>query len=505
MGNRILRIDNVRKTVNYLKKNGPAGALYAAAERILEEKKADYRYLPPDAKTLAGQRRETTDGCCLFSIVVPAYETKEAYLREMIASVQRQSYSRWELIIADASAGDAVERTVRQIIHETKDLRIRYSRLSGNKGISGNTNAGIALAAGDYIAFLDHDDFITPDALYEMALSVHRGRQEGCPPALLYSDEDKYDEGTKTYVFPNKKKEFNLDLILSNNYICHFMAVEAGLMKRLQLRTDYDGAQDYDLVLRVVDSLWPEDALTPETSRIRHIPRVLYHWRSHRDSTAQNTDSKTYAYEAGRRALADFCERRGISAQVAHSLHLGFYHISYEPDLLSARRDVGIVGGRILDGKGRIMAGGYDEAGNCLYEGLPSRFTGGSTHRAVLTQDCAAVDIRCMRLRKELHPLYSEITGLPYREKSIRVKEGRERKDILVADVERLVCGEAEYRKLSVALGEAVRREGYLVVWDPGTTIRFTSEMGAKKRGEKNAAGKTEGQRNPFHDHHSEL
>ena len=471
MGNRILRIDNVRKTVNYLKKNGLAGTFYAAAERVQEERKADYRYISPDAETLERQRRETADYPYLFSIVTPAYETKEAYLREMIASVQAQSYSRWELVIVDASAGGAVERTVRQVIHETGDLRIRYSRLPENKGIAENTNVGIALATGDYIALLDHDDFITPDALYEMAVSVHRGGQGRCLPALLYSDEDKYDEGAQTFVFPNKKKNFNLDLILSNNYICHFMAVEAGLMKRLKLRADYDGAQDYDMVLRVVDSLWSKDALAPQTSRICHIPRVLYHWRCHRDSTALNTGSKTYAYEAGRRALADFCAGRGIRAQVEHSLHLGFYRIIYEPDLLGTRRDAGMVGGRILDGKGRIFAGGYDEEGRCLYEGMPARFTGGSTHLAALRQDCAAVDIRCMRLREELHPLFSEITGLPYREISIWVKEGLDKRELNIADVSGLTCDEAGYWKLSMALGEAVRREGYLVVWDPGITV----------------------------------
>lgn len=473
MGNRILRIDNVRKTVNYLKKNGLAGTFYAVAERVQEEKGADYRYLAPDVGTLAKQRQETAEYPYLFSVVVPAYETKEAYLREMIASVQAQSYTHWELVIADASAGDAVERTVRQLIHETGDLRIRYSRLSKNGGIAVNTNAGIEQAAGDYIALLDHDDFITPDALYEMALAVHRGRQEGCPPALLYSDEDKYDEGTQTFVFPNRKKKFNLDLILSNNYICHFMAVEAALMKRLKLRKDYDGAQDYDLVLRVVDSLWQADALAPEAARIRHIPKVLYHWRSHRNSTALNTGSKTYAYEAGRRALADFCAGRGLRVQVEHSLHLGFYRIVYEKDLLDARRDVGMVGGRILDEKRRIFAGGYDEEGQCLYKGLPARFTGGSTHLAVLKQDCAAVDIRCMRLQKKLQPLYSEITGLTYREKCIQVKEGRGKKKIRIADVSGLTCDEAGYRKLSMALGAKVREAGYLVVWDPEITIRM--------------------------------
>ncbi len=486
MGKRILRLDNAGKTIRYLKKNGLANTFYAAAERIQEERRtACYQYSPPDEETLARQRRVFADWPYLFSIVTPAYETREEHLRELIASVQAQSYGRWELVIVDAGESDLVERTVRRMIQETGDLRIRYNRLSENRGIAENTNAGIELAKGDYIALLDHDDFITPDALYCMAEAVRRGEQAGRPPVLLYSDEDKYDEGSKTLVNPHIKQNFNLDLILSNNYICHFLAVKAELMKELKLRGDYDGAQDYDLVLRVVDSLWRGDTLCPEVERICHIPRVLYHWRSHRGSTAQNTASKAYAYEAGRRALADFCKNRGFRAQVAHSLHLGFYRIVYEPDILSVRRDVGVVGGRILDRRGRIFAGACDERGGCLFAGLPGHFTGGSAHRAVLVQDCAAVDVRCVQVREELRPLFSSVTGLPYRERSLKVKrdgredkgrggrKGRECVEVRIADVTGLSCDEAGYRKLSMALGEAVRKAGYLVVWDPEITVRL--------------------------------
>ena len=188
MGNRILKMDNVRKTINYLKKNGISHAYYAAKERLEEEKRADYYYMAPSAETLTRQRRETEDYPYLFSIVTPAYETEESYLREMLASVRDQSYRKWELIIVDASDSDLVERTVRQVTEETGDMRIKYRRLGKNLGISGNTNAGIALAAGDYIAFLDHDDFITPDALYYMAAAVQESRVQNCLPALLYSD-----------------------------------------------------------------------------------------------------------------------------------------------------------------------------------------------------------------------------------------------------------------------------------------------------------------------------
>ena len=473
MENRILKLENARKTINYLKKNGPVNTLWAMAERVREEQEDVYRYIPPTKEELSRQREEAKDWPYLFSIVTPAYETKEEHLREMIASVRAQSYERWELVIVDAGKSGTVERTVRQIILETGDLRIRYGRLSENRGIAQNTNAGIERAKGDYIALLDHDDFITADALYCMALFIRKAEQEGCAPALLYSDEDKYDEGAKTLVNAHKKKKFNLDLILSNNYICHFLAVEAKLMKKLKLRGDYDGAQDYDPVLRVVDSLWPDGALCPDEARICHIPRVLYHWRSHPDSTASNTASKTYAYEAGRRALADFCAGRGFAAQVEHSLHLGFYRIVYEPDLLSVRREVGVTGGRVLERRGRIFAGAYDESGECLFRGLPGRFTGGSTHRASLVQDCAAVDIRCMRVREELWPLFQRVTGLAYRERNLFLGAGREKKEIGVADVTGLSCDEAGYRKLGMAFGEAVRSAGYLVVWDPSLTVRM--------------------------------
>lgn len=472
MGNRILKMDNLRKTINYLKKNGISHAYYAARERVEEERKADYYYMAPSEEKLTRQRRETEDYPYLFSIVTPAYETDESYMREMIASVRAQSYRKWELIIVDASESDRVEKTVRQVLEATGDMRIKYRRLGKNLGISGNTNAGIALAAGDYIAFLDHDDFITPDALYCMAVAVQESKLQNCLPALLYSDEDKCDETSKIFISPHIKQKFNLDLTLSNNYICHFMAVEAKLLKILKLRSEYDGAQDYDLVLRVVDNLLKRGLLGRMETMIVHIPRVLYHWRSHAQSTAQNTQSKTYAYEAGRRALADFGNRQGWRIQAEHSLHLGFYEICYEPDILSVRQDAGAVGGKILDACGCICAGAYDESGRCLFEGLNGHYSGGSTHRAVLKQDCAAVDIRCIRVREELQPVYRQILGIPYQERVVQVKTRQGKKDVLIANVTGLSCDEAGYRKLSLAFGQAVRNAGYLVVWDPGITIK---------------------------------
>ena len=467
MDNKIFRINNLIKTMRYLKKNGFRHAYYAARERIEEERKSDYYYREPSEDALKAQRIESAAYSDLFSIVVPAYETDEIFLREMMNSVYRQSYEKWELIIADASSSDTVERVVKKICQEKGGERIKYTRLAENKGISGNTNAGIALAAGDYIALLDHDDFLAPDALYHMAAAIHRARQQGTEPALLYTNEDKYDNNTHSHISPHNKEKFNFDLILSNNYICHFMAVEAKLMKKLRLRREFDGAQDYDLVLRVIGELCSTVPLQELSERIIHISRILYHWRCHTDSTADNTASKTYAYEAGKTALADFCAVQGWHVEVDHSLHLGFYEVTYLPDILEVREDVGIVGGRILDSCGHICAGAMRSDGSCMYEGLHREYSGGSTHRAVLKQDVDAVDIRCMRVRPELQEEFEHITGLSYKERIIRCKKGHGSRKIRIVDVSGLSCDEAGYRKLSMELGRAAARQGYHVLWDP--------------------------------------
>ena len=463
-------MNNFIKTVNYLRKNGIRNTCYAMKERIEEERRNDYYYKEPSEETLQAQRRESASYSDLFSIVVPAYETDERFLREMIDSVCRQSYEKWELIIVDAGSSSSVEKTVRQIREEKGVGCIKYTRLEENRGIADNTNAGIVQASGDYIALLDHDDFLAPDALYYMAEALHRARQRGTEPVLLYTDEDKYDNNTR-YVSPHIKAEFNLDLILSNNYICHFMAVKEKLMKKLQLRKVFDGAQDYDLVLCVISQLCRLMPIQQLQERVIHIPKVLYHWRCHTDSTADNTASKTYAYEAGKAALEDFCAGQGWKVEVEHSLHLGFYDIVYQPDVLTVRQDIGIVGGRILDARNRICAGAMDGDGNCMYMGLHKEYSGGSTHRAALKQDVAAVDIRCMQVRPELWEEFKHITGLTYAERTIQYKTGHDSRQIKIADVSGLSCDEAGYRKLSMELGRAAAKLGYLVLWDPQITI----------------------------------
>lgn len=467
------------KTIRYLRKNGIRHAFYAAKERLEEAGKNEYCYIFPDKETLEVQRRASAGFPYRFSIVVPAYETREEYLREMLDSVMEQSYDNWELLIVDAGKGKRVWKIVEQARAEiTGRQELKYIKLPDNKGISENTNVGIEAATGDYIGLLDHDDLLAPDALYEMALCLKRAEKEEhaikSSPVILYSDEDKCENNIRIvndsayedsiFTDPNKKKEFNLDLILSNNYICHFMIVRTEEMKKLLLRREYDGAQDYDLVLRVVGSLLNNSVNVTALDRyILHVPKVLYHWRCHEESTAQNTDSKVYAYEAGRRALEDFGKERGWQVRVTHELHLGFYRMEYLPGVFAVRPEVGMVGGRILDRHNKITSGIYNKKGEKLYLGLHREYSGGRTHIASLVQDCAAVDIRCLRLRKELQPLFEELLGFPYRE------TGKEK----IADVSALSCDEAGYRKLSLALGEAVISKGYLVLWDPNIIIKI--------------------------------
>lgn len=464
MGNRILKISNVKKTIHYLQKNGLRHAFYAAKERIEEEKKTDYVYIEPDEERLAAQRAEQERFPYRFSIVVPAYETKERYLRELFASVIGQSYENWELVIADAGSSGRVKAITAEYQEEEGKGRIRYLRLTENGGISENTNAGIEAASGDYIGLLDHDDMLTPDALYEMARAINTAEtgENKKTPVLVYSDEDKY-ENNIGYRTPHIKNKFNLDLILSNNYICHFMMVRADRMKKLKLQKQYDGAQDYDLALRIVGELLDSMPAPKLAEHIVHVPAVLYHWRCHEASTADNAASKMYAYDAGKAALEDFCRSRGWKVQISHSLHLGFYRIMYMPDILAVRRDVGIVGGRILDRHNKITSGIYDEEGNRLYKGLHKEYSGGSTHRATLMQDCAAVDIRCMRLCEKMRPVFEEITGVSY------IETGK----MKLADVSGISCDEAGYGKLSMELGRAAREMGFLVVWDSRMTIKI--------------------------------
>ncbi len=441
-----IRREDLKKAVFYLKRNGIKNTCYAIWERLAARRQPLYRFIPPDEKELDRQRAICREyqPVCKISIVVPCYRTDPVYLKEMIESVTCQTYRSWELILADATEDDSVEKVVRTV----KDQRIRYIRLGENRGIAENTNRGIECADGDYVGFLDHDDLLAPDALFEVAEAVRRGKETGCEPVLIYSDEDKYDDAGKQYFEPHYKEDFNLDLLLSNNYICHFMVIKREVLGKLPLRKEYEGAQDYDLVLRASAFLaGNEDAAV-------HLNQVLYHWRCHGGSTAANPQSKLYAYDAGRRAVQNFSESMGWKVTVRDTQHLGFYRIDYPDDIFKIRKDVGAVGGPVIK-KGRICGGRLGEDGKVFYEGLKRRF-GGYFHRALLQQDALALDIRNIRIRDEVKELFCGAVGVPW-----KTVEGEG-----IFDVSALPDN-TDYREAGIAFGQALKKAGYRLLYLP--------------------------------------
>ncbi len=250
------------------------------------------------------------------SIIVATFNTPMVYLKEMIETVEAQTYSNWELCIADGSTDDQVENYVKE--HYGDNEKIRFTRLAENYGIAGNMNKAMDLATGDFIALYDHDDTLTPDALYENIKLYNEH-----PDALMiYSDEDKMNSDGSKFFNPHFKPDFNYDLLCSNNYICHFLLIKKTLIDKMgQLDGAYDGAQDFEFVLRLSEEAGEE--------HIYHIPRVIYHWRIHENSTAGNPESKMYAFEAGKRAVEDYFKKKEIPVEVEHGPALGIYRVKY--------------------------------------------------------------------------------------------------------------------------------------------------------------------------------
>lgn len=247
-----------------------------------------------------------------FSVIVPLYRTPVNFLTDMVGSVIDQVYQNWELILLNASPEDA---TLQDALTKIADDRVRVIELEGNNGISDNTNVGIEVASGDYVVFFDHDDLLDPLALYYYAEAIN---EDGSIDAL-YCDEDFLNEEGE-YVAPHFKSDFNLDLLRCHNYITHLLAVRAAFAKELMLRSAFDGAQDYDFLLRLVE----------RTTNIVHIPDVLYHWRISDTSTAKSAGNKGYADDAGRRALQGHLDRCGIAATAELTDNACFYHVTYE-------------------------------------------------------------------------------------------------------------------------------------------------------------------------------
>ena len=253
-----------------------------------------------------------------ISILVPAYKTREKHLRGMIESVMGQSYQNWQLCIADGSEDGG---SLKEILEEyrKKDPRVCYQINEKNFGISGNTNEALKLAEGDYIALLDHDDLLAPNALYEIASLILQHEDAD----VVYTDENKFSDSVNGRFEPAFKPDFNLDLLRSNNYICHMFVTKREIAEEVGgFHSEFDGSQDYDFIFRC----------TEKAAGVYHIPKVLYYWRSHPDSVAENPESKTYAYEAGKHAIEAHLERCKVEAEVSRLPYWGLYRVDYKPD-----------------------------------------------------------------------------------------------------------------------------------------------------------------------------
>lgn len=259
------------------------------------------RRLFSDAE-LAEQRSHIFAQSVLVSVVVPVHNTPRRYLRAMLESVRAQTYGNWELCLADAS--DARHAHVRAICEEyaDRDVRIRYTSLQQNLGISGNTNAALAMATGDYVGLLDHDDVLHPAALYEVVRAIcHAGAD------MVYTDETTFRRTPRDAFRPHLKPAFEPDTLLGNNYICHFLVFRRSLLDEVgPFDPACDGAQDHDMVLR----------LSQAARRVAHVPEILYYWRAHPGSVARSGRAKTFAADAGVRVVRKHLERLGVAGSV---------------------------------------------------------------------------------------------------------------------------------------------------------------------------------------------
>jgi len=248
-----------------------------------------------------------------ISIVVPMYNTNENFFKELIECLINQTYSNWELLLADGSENK--NENLKQ--YYESDERIKYKFLNCNEGIAENTNAALKMVTGDFVAFLDHDDLLSRDALYEVVNVINKNKEVD----FIYTDEDKIDEDGERFE-PYFKPEYSPETLECNNYITHLVVLKKDIIDKIGfLNSKFNGAQDFDYVLRASE----------EAKQIIHIPKILYHWRAHRNSTADTADAKPYAYKAGLEVIEDHLKRVGKSGIVEYGQDVpGIYKIKYE-------------------------------------------------------------------------------------------------------------------------------------------------------------------------------
>lgn len=307
----LIRSNIFSKFIISIHRSGIKNTLKKAFARI---KKVDEYRISQDE--FNKQRNTKFDRDIKISILVPLYNTPTNFLKDMIDSVINQTYTNWELCLADGS--DNEHEIVGNICshYQKSDSRIIYKKLEKNEGISENTNKCIEMATGDYIGLFDHDDVLHPAALFEVVKVINEENAD-----FIYTDEVTFKDKLTNITGTHFKPDFGIDNLRANNYICHFSVFSRELMEKSGLfRKKYDGSQDHDFILR----------LTENARKIVHISKVLYFWRNHKGSVAGNINSKTYAFEAGRSAVENHLNRNGLEAKVENSkIFPAIYRIKY--------------------------------------------------------------------------------------------------------------------------------------------------------------------------------
>lgn len=306
------------KAIKMTNKNGISYTIDRVKEKLSRKKKTkDFKLKELyTAEELEQQKNVVFDKTIKFSIVVPLYNTPMNFLKEMIESVQNQTYQNWELCMADGS--DEAHANVGKYCEALaeNDARIKYQKLVENFGISGNTNACLEMATGDYIGLFDHDDLLHPAVLFENMKAICDQEAD-----FIYTDECTFRNTPEDAYSPHFKQDYAPDTLRSYNYICHFTVFSRALYHEVGgFRSEYDGSQDYDLILR----------LTEKAKHIVHIPKILYYWRASANSTAADISAKPYTIVAAKKALKAHLDRVGLKGVVTDATVPSTYRIKYE-------------------------------------------------------------------------------------------------------------------------------------------------------------------------------
>lgn len=320
-----LKPKNFKITLNIFLKNGFFKILKAVFNRgfgVTLGRSQDFvryfRKVKPKKEELEIQKIIARESKLVFSVVVPLYNTPKKFLIELIDSVKNQTYPKWQLCLSDGSEGEEFNYIEEYCqLCAKQDSRIFYKKIGKNLGIAENTNVALKMATGDYIALLDHDDMLSPIALFENAQAISKTGAD-----FLYSDEMVFfEDDLESIRFLHFKPDFSPDYLCANNYICHLSVFSAKLREEIGFfKTEFNGSQDYDYVLR----------LTEKAKKIYHIPKLLYYWRASETSVARDISAKPYCIEAAKKAITAHLKRTNANGKVVSGVHYTLYRVKYE-------------------------------------------------------------------------------------------------------------------------------------------------------------------------------